>query len=144
MFTVGVLRGRSAGRMWPDIIALRARETLQNTNRAQKLQFVCTKLQLVKIVKLITKYREKHSLPIHMFISLRSYFPNFQNVFNSRYICTLNIATPTFGCYPEDRGSRFFRNASTYVPNCNAHIGVVEKQSICVIFFSFTPAADGC
>jgi hypothetical protein len=79
--------------MWPDMMALRARKTLQPTNRAQRLQFVCTNLQFVKIVKLINKYREKHSLPIHMFISLRSYFPNFQNVFNLRYICTLNIAT---------------------------------------------------
>jgi len=68
MFTAGVLRGRSAGRMWPDMIALTARETVQTTNSAQRLQFVCRNLQLDKIVKVITKYRQKSFTPIHEFI----------------------------------------------------------------------------
>ena len=71
-----------------------------------------------------------------MFISLTSYFPNFQNVFNFWCICTFNIFSPIFGCDPKDRSERFLRNVSTYVPSCNTDVGVVQnKQSVCVIYF---------
>ena len=136
MFTASALRGQSAGWMCPDIIALKTRETVRNTNRVRRLQFLCRKLKLVKIIKLITKYREKPSLPIHMFISLRSYFPNYQNVFNLRCICTFNIVSLHLVDILKT-GSASSSETPVHMYQGAMHTSVLykNKQSMCDIFF---------